>query len=372
MSRLKFFVLIVSILMSCGKSDEPYTIEMKDGVNYIHNHSSVWGDEPKVALEFVKEIGDHESDDENYYFFRPADIARDADGNYYVSESGTSCIKVFEPGGKYKMTIGRRGQGPGEISSAGRIDISAEGNIYVVDAGNYRIQVFSPNGKDLGSIRLFPWPMSFCLLSTGEMVFRKVFLTPKPSDDQIGWARIIDPSGNTLKDFVKPNDIDNELLKFAKRSFNLAVDSEDNIYVAFPPLNRVDKYDSKGNIIFKTDRPLKYKAGAKIKIKVKRGDQIRVIDDINLVSDYIEVDYKDRVWVFSYARKLKDFEDVTDPNEELYYSRYEFHIFDKNGIFLGKIPVEVFCYKFRIFGDRLYFIDTYEDMCIYEYKIVEK
>jgi len=352
--------------VSCKeKSNETYTVKTVDGVKYIHNHASVWGDEPKVALEFVKQIGDKENDDENYYLYNLADIARDADGNYYVLEV-PSCIKVFYPDGKYKMSFGREGQGPGDISGANNITISVEDNIYVVDAGNSRIQVFSPNGEDMGSTRLNPMALSLRVLSNGEMVFRKRW--PSPLDDKIGWARIVDPEGNIMHEFLKP---DNELLKSEKR-FSLAVDSDDNIYVSFTSFNRVEKYDSKGNIIFRTDRPLKYKAGAKIKRKIKyRSGRISKIDWINSVSRFIEVDSKGRVWIFSYSRQLKDFENDWE-EEESYYSRYEFHIFDKNGIFLGKIPIKVFCKKFRIFGDRVYFIDSSKEICVHEYKIVEK
>jgi len=50
----------------------------------------------------------------------------------------------------------------------------------------------------------------------------------------------------------------------------------------------------------------------------------------------------------------------------------EFEIFDNGGVLIGKLPIPQNFNHMRIFNDRLYLIDRNEEMCVYEYKIVEK
>jgi len=364
-----FFLAAVTI--TCGTSDQTYTIETIEGVKHIHNHAPLWGDEPRIKLEFVKEIGDKESDDENYYLFRPSDIGRDAGGNYYVLEQTVNQIKVFDSDGKYKMTIGRKGQGPGEIGAATRIAVSVEGNIYVPDQRNGRIQVFAPDGKDLGSTRFntSPIPPPFRLLSTGEIVHEKIIRRPL-SGIRSGLVQITDLAGNPFREFAELNDIDEKLLDKARKIL-IAVDSVDNIYTAFRYLNRVEKYTSSGKLIFRADRPLNYETGSLKMRKIRALDgSIRETYLMNTISQSIEVDSRGRIWILSWLRELKDFENPSD--REVLSSLFEFHVFDPNGIFLGVIPVESVVDKFRISGDRLFIIDMLDEMCVYEYKIVEK
>ena len=49
----------------------------------------------------------------------------------------------------------------------------------------------------------------------------------------------------------------------------------------------------------------------------------------------------------------------------------ELHVFEKNGEFLGKIPLNHFADKVKIFGDRLYILEKDNEMCVYEYRIAE-
>ncbi|MCP4723609.1 MAG: hypothetical protein GY863_01160, partial [bacterium] len=67
---------------------ETFTIEIIDGVRHVHNLAPKWGDKPKVELEFVRKIGDMESDNENYMLFRPPDISMDSEGNIFILDAG--------------------------------------------------------------------------------------------------------------------------------------------------------------------------------------------------------------------------------------------------------------------------------------------
>jgi len=73
-------------------------------------------------------------------------IAVDDDRNIYVGDIRQSCVKVFDKAGAYIRTIGRRGQGPGELSLVDSIIISQDKQELVVgDIG--KLVVFDLQGR---------------------------------------------------------------------------------------------------------------------------------------------------------------------------------------------------------------------------------
>jgi len=48
-------IVLIFIVFCSGEST--YTVEVKDGVRYVHNHEPLWGDDVRVGLEFVRQIG---------------------------------------------------------------------------------------------------------------------------------------------------------------------------------------------------------------------------------------------------------------------------------------------------------------------------
>ncbi len=63
-------------------------------------------------------------------------------------------IFVINKTGEYLYSIGKRGQGPGEIVNGTDFFISSEDKIYVLSSASRRIEMFTLNGKYLGSVRL--------------------------------------------------------------------------------------------------------------------------------------------------------------------------------------------------------------------------
>jgi len=84
------------------------------------------------------------------HFGRPTDIAWLPDGTFFISDGyvNTRVVK-FDKNGKYLMTWGVPGKGPGEFRLPHSIAIDARRRVYVADRSNSRIQVFDENGKYL-------------------------------------------------------------------------------------------------------------------------------------------------------------------------------------------------------------------------------
>jgi DNA-binding beta-propeller fold protein YncE len=93
--------------------------------------------------------GKHGTDEKTFY--RPTDIAfAPSGGDFYVSDGyGNSRVVKFSKDGKFLLTWGKRGTGPGEFNTPHSIAVDSKGNVYVSDRENNRIQIFDPNGKFL-------------------------------------------------------------------------------------------------------------------------------------------------------------------------------------------------------------------------------
>lgn len=78
-------------------------------------------------------------------------VAFDAQGRLYVLDSGNHRIHVFDGGGKFMRSIGRRGSGPGEFHMPIGLAITGADELVVNDAMR-ALQVFSLNGTYKRSI----------------------------------------------------------------------------------------------------------------------------------------------------------------------------------------------------------------------------
>lgn len=79
-------------------------------------------------------------------------VAFDARENLYVVDPGEARVIVFDRDGGYVRTIGRRGNGPGELMSPLSVVVLADGRVVVHDLGRRGLQVFAADGTYLESI----------------------------------------------------------------------------------------------------------------------------------------------------------------------------------------------------------------------------
>ncbi|MCH8287457.1 NHL repeat-containing protein [candidate division KSB1 bacterium] len=349
-------------MFSCGNSYETYSIETIDGVRYIHTISPAWGDEPKIELEFVRKIGDLDSDDDNYAFFRPMDITIDNEGNIYIVDAGNYRVQKFDSGGKYILTIGRQGQGPGELARPTTIDRDPDGNFLVMDSRNNKIQKYSADGDNLGSIRMnFRSPI-FGILSTGDLVFPTAWQRQGSNPGSL--FEVLDPGGKPLREFGEP--VESTGNRMSAQS-SMDIDPDDNVIISFVTRNRIEKYSRDGTLIFRTDRPLNYPVpdGLLMRNVTTLDEETVEIQFPTIVSFGIQFDGKGRIWDMTLHEQIAL--GGSEPAVVI-----DFHIFDKDGILLGILPVNQSFFLFRIFGDRLFTIDPNLSMSVNEYRIVER
>lgn len=79
----------------------------------------------------------------------PTNIASDAAGRLYVTDTFNCRIQVFDANGRFVRTFGSQGVRPGSFLRPKGVAVDAEGHIYVVDSSFNNFQVFTAEGKPL-------------------------------------------------------------------------------------------------------------------------------------------------------------------------------------------------------------------------------
>jgi tripartite motif-containing protein 71 len=181
----------------------------------------------------------------NGQFDRPLGIA--VDGNVYVTELQNNRVQKFTSDGTFVGKWGSFGTGNGEFSVP--VGIAADGNVYVADTNNHRIQKFTSDGTFLTV-----WGSS----GTGDGQFN----TPHGIDvDDSGCIYVADTFNNRIQKFRSNVVLESPppfLLKWGtpgsgdgqfNEAIAVAIDDNDNVYVAERSNHRLQKFTSSGAFI---------------------------------------------------------------------------------------------------------------------------
>jgi len=113
---------------------------------------SVWEDTMTLVPEV--EVGVLEGPPE-LIFGRIVSFDVDPEGRIWIVDQQIPELRVFAPDGRYLMTAGRPGEGPGELQRPdGGLAVLSDGRVLVRDPANSRLQLFGPEGEPLET-----WPI---------------------------------------------------------------------------------------------------------------------------------------------------------------------------------------------------------------------
>ena len=329
-------------------------------------------------MDFIRKFGE---------FYKPFYFALDVNRNVYVADSGNHRIQKYSPDGEFIASYGKKGQGPGEFQIIGGIAVDNQGQMYVTDRSTNRLKVLSPDGNEIKNIATMKITGEIALMSSGESVLtRGLFFS---QESYPGLVQIVGNDGKILRTAGTQELYEDwdSYRYFNRTSFTL--DREDNLYLAFATRNKIEKYTPEGTLVMILDRPLNFGISEKVeKVKRQVGPRQIELPQLNFVSKNLAIDKEDRIWVLSFDRQLTFEElpvtihfadeggqleatDTLKTSESSQTDAFVFHVFEKNGDFLGKIPLTHFADKVKIFGDRLYILEIDNEMCVYEYRIIE-
>lgn len=173
-----FFIVFIGILLTINYftketiAEDTVKIQKSDDVVIVTNPKSpVSKNGLKIRIVFEEDltIGVVEGN-ENYMFGNRVYFNTDDKGNFYVTDWDRKRIQKYDLDGKYLLTIGRPGQGPGEFRNVWVPRFDKEKKIYVTDIANYRVSFFDKDGKFLRQIKIPSISASLYINSRGFFV----------------------------------------------------------------------------------------------------------------------------------------------------------------------------------------------------------
>ena len=147
MDRALAVILTTLVAGGCDERTPESARQLRD-TTFVFSSAPVRG---TAALREVSRIGMIDGPPE-YLLGEVLTFAVGPDGSLFVADRGT--LRHYDADGAYVRTIARRGEGPGEMTSVGGLDISADGLVAALDRGNRRVNVFSSDGTLVREIRL--------------------------------------------------------------------------------------------------------------------------------------------------------------------------------------------------------------------------
>jgi len=343
-------------------------------VQVVENGESLKG-ESKFSVKLEKRIM-LEPEDGDLIISKISSLAVDNKGNIFIVDMGSTTVYKYDKNGKYLMSIGRKGQGPGEFQRAYNIAIDNDGNLYLSDDG---ISKFTNQGKFIYKKKKSMSQMleSFIPLKSGDFIFGGITL---------------DESGKVLK-FVRKIEIVNSELKPIKKLFEVSQEAGKNglngdkvMFFSILALDKdrvyrlenkdnvltIDVYNDKGKIVQKSVK--KFKKVKKTAEQIKKEEEW--IEKINKRSggNYqgkieenkrsvvnSKLDDKSNLWIKTIGEKSED------------RTTY-FDIINSKGKYVGRIETGQKFYSWIVKNNYLYCVEDNEDdgYCLYKYKISEK
>ena len=369
--HLVLFITCIFLLVSCNQQKIGWkgTIEEKDGVIIVENPKEpIFSDEVFNLVEDLS-IGKAEGEEE-YMFSQISAIDVDDNERIYVADVNNAHIKVFDKNGEYLRTIGKQGQGPGEMQMPYFVQVISENEVLVQDLGNQRLIYFTFDGKFLRQIPkgTTRFPVLLKADSYGNFI-GVVSLAPPPIGGKI--ISKYDSDLNILMTIAEDEQGKKGVLDIAKISCFCDVSPGDNIvwgnsgeYV----LHLINPEGMLVKTIIKNIVSLKFTANDKMLFEEKYASSVERGLKLNFPSQYpvfkdVFVDDKERIFVQTYQ------------NIEGEPSFFVHDVFDADGKFIAKVPVLANLNRNAVWKkNKLYTIDEDENgiPLIKRYKVTWK
>jgi hypothetical protein len=121
-------------------------------VQIVLSGAGSWTNATRPKFSESIEIG--AGSDTSYQFGLISAVDVGPDGAIYVLDSQAQIIRAFDSGGTFLRTIGRKGNGPGELRGATAMFVTAGDTMLVADMGGQNLVRFGTDGSPLGTLEM--------------------------------------------------------------------------------------------------------------------------------------------------------------------------------------------------------------------------
>ncbi len=148
------YVSIIALFVACSSSSiedtHSFQVFEENGIEVAETAGGPKYDEELFQYELILEL--QEDEREESLLFRPDDFWMDSEGLFYVCDARNYRVAVFDHSGRYLLSMGREGGGPGDFSRNFQISEIREDTLIVSDRSQHRFTLFRTDGTLLNVI----------------------------------------------------------------------------------------------------------------------------------------------------------------------------------------------------------------------------
>ncbi len=351
MKKHIYFIIFISFLfslVSCNqqKAEWQGTIEEKDGVIIVQNPREPMYTEDVFSLEEELSIGEADGPEE-YIFSNLRNLAVDDRGYIYALDVREKHIKVYNDEGKYIATMGKEGQGPGDILGPRNVCITPQNEVMVPDSLNNRLTFFSLEGKFIRSITTTPLELLETKIdSNGDIIGLDYVREEKNPRHEL---KKFNADLKYLCSFDYSPLQNPRNLNPYMHSLVWGIDKNDRVVCGYPTTYEIKIFDTDGNIIKRIEKDYKPLEVTKEDLKLAEGMPPGI--EVSIPKYYpafwnLFIDDNSRIFI-------QTWEKVPDGDERYY------DVFDKDGRYIAKIPLRSRLQLIKM--NKLYSIETDDD-----------
>lgn len=146
--RFESFLLCFPLIAACGdraSSGGGVTLRDSAGITIVESSAPPPNAAASLQVETTASLTlGVEEGDEALQLHRVSDAMRLPDGRIVIANSGTHELRLFDAGGKYLRSVGRRGGGPGEFGDFSFPRLFRHGDkIYATDDNGFRVHAYN-------------------------------------------------------------------------------------------------------------------------------------------------------------------------------------------------------------------------------------
>jgi len=358
---IALFLSVIILLISCGKQKAEWkgTIEEVNGVTVVKNPKEPMYPEDVFSLEEELSIGEAEGPKE-YMFSSLRHISVDDRGYIYALDYKEKHIKVYNGKGEYIATMGKAGQGPGDLNGPRKVCITLQYEVMVPDSWNNRLTFFSLEGEFIRSITTTPLELLETKIdSKGNIIGVDIVRDEESSrwelkkfDSELNYLFSLDsspiPDIRNLNPFLP--------------SLSWDIDKNDQIISGYPDKYEIKIFNPEGILIRKIQKDYEPLEIAEEELeRLKDFPPAIKLDVPKHHAAYWSffVDDESRIFVFTWEKV---------PDEDKRY----FDVFDSEGKYIAKLPLKRGTQVIK--KNKLYAIEVDEDgyHVIKRYKVTWK
>ena len=224
------------------------TITKEGGLVVVKNPKEPISKDPALSLKQDFALGGPDATgDSAFNQIRTAAIGDD--GSIYVLDGKECHVKIFDAAGKYVKTFGRKGQGPGELSSPLAISINRAKKEIMIPEISRRLSFFRLDGSFLRNQSMKEtWGLRARVDSKGNIVIQEAVQDPK---DPRYVTKKFDSNLTLLADLAKsPAPTPSAFNPLMAISY-WTIDEHDNVVYGYPKTYEIDVFGPSNAIIKK-------------------------------------------------------------------------------------------------------------------------